>query len=57
MHLFSVATVVVRRAGKNVAGVVGKPVNPKCGLRVECVGNSRHDDSYCSYNKEGTRKT
>jgi len=23
--------------------VVGKPVNPKCGLRVECVGN-RHDD-------------
>ena len=24
--------------------VVGKPVNPKCGLRVECVGN-RHDDS------------
>ena len=25
--------------------VVGKPVNPKCGLRVECVGN-RHDDSH-----------
>ena len=24
--------------------VVGKPVNPKCGLRVECVGN-RHDDN------------
>ena len=22
--------------------VVEKPVNPKCGLRVECVGN-RHD--------------
>ena len=24
--------------------MVGKPVNPKCGLRVECVGN-RHDDN------------
>ena len=24
--------------------MVGKPVNPKCGLRVECVGN-RHDDT------------
>ena len=23
--------------------MVGKPVNPKCGLLVECVGN-RHDD-------------
>ena len=25
--------------------VVEKPVNLKCGLRVECVGN-RHDNSY-----------
>ena len=25
--------------------MVGKPVNPKCGLLVECVGN-RHDDSF-----------
>ena len=24
--------------------VVEKPVNPKCGLRVECVGN-RHDNT------------
>ena len=24
--------------------MVGKPVNPKCGLLVECVGN-RHDDT------------
>ena len=24
--------------------MVGKPVNPKCELRVECVGN-RHDDN------------
>ena len=24
--------------------MVGKPVNPKCGLLVECVGN-RHDDN------------
>ena len=25
--------------------MVGKPVNPKCGLRVECVGN-RHDQGW-----------
>ena len=29
--------------GRQKCVVVGKPVNPKCGLRVECVGN-RHDD-------------
>ena len=28
--------------------MVGKPVIPKCGLRVECVGN-RHDNSYHYY--------
>ena len=28
--------------------MVGKPVNPKCGLLVECVGN-RHDDNYLNY--------
>ena len=40
IDLFSVGA-TVRDAQKCV---VGKPVNPKCGLRVECVGN-RHDDS------------
>ena len=39
IDLFSVAT--VRRASWQKC-VVGKPVNPKCGLRVECVGN-RHN--------------
>ena len=27
--------------------VAGKSVNPKCGLRVECVGN-RHDNNHTS---------
>ena len=31
--------------------VVGKPINPKCGLRVECVGN-KHDNK----NAEGIVK-
>ena len=31
--------------------MVGKPVNPKCGLLVECVGN-RHDDKKCVVGKE-----
>ena len=30
--------------------MVGKPVNPKCGLLVECVGN-RHDDNNNSSNR------
>ena len=50
IDLFSVAT--VRRGTKNGScGVVGKqqPVNPKCGLRVECVGNRHHDDAQAVY--------
>ena len=28
--------------------MVGKPVNPKCGLRVECVGNRHDNKEYCT---------
>ena len=28
--------------------MVEKPVNPKCGLRVECVGGNRHGDNISS---------
>jgi len=31
--------------------VVEKPVNPKCGLRVECVGN-RHDNRLLMHAKQ-----
>ena len=37
--------------------VVGKPVNPKCGLLVECVGNThfRHDSAYFNKNRSTVR--